>query len=183
MYVLPAICLLTYLYFYTYQADTIMIPTALTKGVTKEGGADLCDYLINKQLPLAGLSRIALTRRLGVSPNSVYLWQKAKRVPLARAVQIAKILGIDPIFVRNWALKEWAPDLFQEDERLRKFADLTSNETEFLEIIRASGKVNPKMNDEQRKKFAEFVASLSDDAPANYYDDCVTPGHPNPKAK
>lgn len=160
-----------------------MATTSIAKGAKKDGSAELCDYLINKQLPLAGLSRIALTRKLGLSQNSVYLWQKAKRIPIARAVQIAKLLGIDPIFVRNWALKEWAPDLFQEDERLRQFADLTRNESEFLEIIRNSGKVNPKMNEEQRKKFTEFVATLSEDKPTEYYDDCVKPGHPNPQAK
>ena len=83
---------------------------------------------------------------------------------MGRVIQVAKILGLDPIYVRNWALKEYSPDLFVEDERLREFADLTHN------------KRNPKMNDEQKKRFAEFVAELEDDKPTNFYEDNKGPG-------
>lgn len=139
--------------------------TTITKGCHLNGGSELYDYLITQQLPLTGLSKVQLSKRLGLSTNAVSFWGSIKRVPIARAVQVAEILGLDPIHVRNLALKEWAPELFQEDERLRQFADLTRNEAEFLEILRNSGKVNPKMNDEQKAAFEKFVSTLSEDRP------------------
>ncbi len=138
---------------------------SLPKGLKRGGGIELFNYLIKEQLPLTGMSRCELCHKLGISHNSAYLWEKSTRVPMVRAIQIAQLLGLDPIFVRNLAIKEWAPELFQEDERLRQFADLTRNESEFLEILRNSGKINPKMNDAQKAEFTRFVATLSEDRP------------------
>lgn len=150
-------------------------PSYIVKGDNPEEATKLCDYLI-KLLPQVGLSNAGLARKLGVPANTVSLWRRDGRIPLGRVIQVAKILGLDPIYIRNRALKEYSPDLFVEDERLREFADLTQNERQFLEILRASGKRNPKMNDEQKKRFAEFVAELEDDNPTNFYEDNKGPG-------
>lgn len=139
--------------------------------------------VINTNIPLAGLTRATLAQELGVSYNAYYMWEKGNKIPFKYISQIAKILGIDPIYARNLALKTYTPGVFEEDERLRRFGELTRNEGEFLEILRNSGKHNPRMNEEQKKKFAEFVASLDDDKPTNFYDKQLKPGRRSTKDK
>nr|DAM63331.1 MAG TPA: repressor protein CI [Caudoviricetes sp.] len=145
-----------------------------------EAAGELFDYIL-KQVKISGMSRTKLARRLGASENAFFLWTRRRRIPINYVVQIAKLLGLDPIYLRNWALKEWAPELFQEDERLRQFADMTQNELEFLEIIRSAGKRNPKMNEEQKKQFAKFVAGLDGDGVTKFYDDQTRAGRPSTK--
>ena len=139
--------------------------------------------VINTNIPLAGLTRATLAQELGVTYNAYYMWEKGNKIPFKYISQIAKILGMDPVYARNLALKTYTPGVFEEDERLRKFGELTLNEGEFLEILRNSGKRNPHMNEEQKKQFAEFVATLDDDKPTNFYDKQLKPGRRSAKEK
>ena len=137
--------------------------------------------IIFNAIERSGISRVDLSKQLGLNRCAVSNWaQPGVKIPIHRAIAVAKILGLDPIYIRNIALNESYPGLFDYDERLRKYSDLTTNEGEFLEIIRASGKRNPRMNEEQKKEFAAFVAKLSDDtATARFVS--RGPGRPKPE--
>lgn len=171
-----ASCFYLHLYIYTFAMS--LSPTisylACTAPTTR-GGEEFFDYIM-KQIKLAGMTRASLARRLGLANNAVFLWERRRRIPINHVVQIAKLLGLDPIYLRNMALKEWTPELFEDDERLRRFAEMTTNELDFLEIIRTAGKRNPRMNEEQKKEFAKFVASLDGDEITQTYDDPQRPG-------
>ncbi|MDO4936894.1 MAG: helix-turn-helix transcriptional regulator [Sutterellaceae bacterium] len=120
--------------------------------------------VIFSALEQSGISRVDLSQRLGLNRNAVTIWaMKGSKIPFAHLATLSSILGLDPVYIRNLALSELHPELFKDDERIRSLGEITKNESEFLEILRSSNKINPKMNEEQKEAFRKFVDSLDGD--------------------
>ena len=116
----------------------------------------LQEYLNNVLYEHPDLTMLEITQKLGVASNAVSCWRRGQPVPITRAMTLAEWVGDDVRKVRAIGLLERFPELFQKNTEEDSIL-LTDNELEFLRIIRSSSIINPKMTEDQKKKFAEFV--------------------------
>ena len=120
---------------------------------------------LKHQLKVSGISQSQISRQLNLARNTVSLWLTARqKIPLKHLLSIARLIGADPIYIRNVALQEMYPDkdLWELDEKIRLLGTLTANEYRFIKLIREVG-TNPRMNQQQESRFTEFLKGLEPD--------------------
>lgn len=119
---------------------------------------------LTTQIQLSGTSASDIADACKVGRNMVSIWKNGTApVPLKHIYTIAMLIGADPLYARNLYFQDYFPEMWQNDERIRRLGTITNNELEFLEILRSAPVANPKMNDEQKEQFKKFVEGLSGD--------------------
>lgn len=125
----------------------------------------VADYL-NWQINLCGKKQLEIAEEVGFpKPNIITMIKQGKtKLPLDKVGKFAKAIEVDPIHLFKLCMQEYMPDTWKEIERMIDQPVLTTNELEFVEIIREANVTNPRLHtDDQRRKFREFVESLRSD--------------------
>ena len=123
------------------------------------------DY-VNLQVRLSEKTHRSIAKDMGYRSAHMISMMKSgdARMPWDKIVPFSRSLGIDPLYMMTLCIKEYMPNLWNDFESFFGQPLLTTNELEFIKILRASGKVNPKLNTaEERQEFASFIASLRAD--------------------
>ncbi len=125
---------------------------------------------ISWQIQLCGKPQTEIAQQAGFDkPNVITMIKQGKtKVPLNKIGSMAKALEIDPVFFMRICLNEYLPDLAETIEKITNQPIITNNELEFINVIRSSKVVNPKLrNDAEKKKLREFVDTLKADNETN----------------
>lgn len=119
---------------------------------------------LTTQIQLSGITAAEIAEACGVGRNMISIWKSGTApVPLKHIYTIAMLMGADPLYARNLYFQDYFPEMWKNDERIRRLSNITNNELEFLEILRSAPVANPKMNEEQKEQFKKFVEGLSGD--------------------
>lgn len=84
---------------------------------------------IERRRHALGLTQAALAERLGVSPQSVRSWEAGKGPSGTRIPELAKVLEVEPLTLRD-ELDQWsaaAPGLFDKPKRRRRVDQFPSS--------------------------------------------------------
>ena len=125
---------------------------------------------ISWQINLCGKSQIEIAKESGFDkPNVITMIKQGKtKVPLNKIGSMAKALEIDPVFFFKLCVTEYMPDMMEIIASITSQPVITQNEMGFIEVIRSSKVVNPKLRtDEERSALREFVDSLKSDNETN----------------
>lgn len=125
---------------------------------------------ISMQLHLCGKSQTQIAEEVGFEkPNVITMIKQGKtKVPLNKIGSMAKALEVDPVFFFRMVMNEYMPDLMDMIGAITNQPIITSNEMDFIHVIRSSKVVNPKLRtDTEKKKFKEFVDGLKADNETN----------------
>lgn len=125
----------------------------------------VADYL-NWQINLCGKKQLEIAEEVGFpKPNIITMIKQGKtKLPLDKVGKFAKAIEVDPIHLFKLCMQEYMPDTWKEIEKMIDQPVLTTNELEFVEVMREANVANPRLHtDDQRRKFREFVESLKSD--------------------
>jgi transcriptional regulator with XRE-family HTH domain len=125
---------------------------------------------ISMQLHLCGKSQTQIAEEVGFEkPNVITMIKQGKtKVPLNKIGSMAKALEVDPVFFFRMVMNEYMPDLMDMIAAITNQPIITSNEMDFIHVIRSSKVVNPKLRtDAEKKKLKEFVDTLKADNETN----------------
>lgn len=125
---------------------------------------------ISWQIQLCGKSQTEIAQQAGFDkPNVITMIKQGKtKVPLNKIGSMAKALEIDPVHFFKLVMSEYQPDLLDIITAITNQPLVTKNELDFLEVVRSSKTVNPKLRtDAERKKLREFVDTLKSDNETN----------------
>lgn len=125
---------------------------------------------ISMQLHLCGKSQTQIAEEVGFEkPNVITMIKQGKtKVPLNKIGSMAKALEVDPVFFFRMVMNEYMPDLMDMIGAITNQPIITSNEMDFIHVIRSSKVVNPKLRtDAEKKKLKEFVDGLRADNETN----------------
>lgn len=151
-----------------------MTARASTKvGIVRPANApkprNVAEY-ITWQIQLCGKSQTEIAQQTGFDkPNVITMIKQGKtKVPLNKIGSLAKALEIDPVHFFKLVMSEYQPDLLEIITAITGQPLVTKNEMEFIEVIRSSKVVNPKLRtDTERRKLREFVDTLKADNETN----------------
>lgn len=121
---------------------------------------------ITWQIQLCGKAQTEIAEQAGFEkPNVITMIKQGKtKVPLNKIGSLAKALEIDPVFFMKMVISEYLPDLSEMIQHITNQPILSKNELEFIEVIRSSEVVNPRLRtDTERKKLRDFVDTLKSD--------------------
>lgn len=125
----------------------------------------VADYL-NWQINLCGKKQLEIAEEVGFpKPNIITMIKQGKtKLPLDKVGKFAKAIEVDPLHLFKLCMLEYMPDTWKEIEKMIDQPVLTTNELEFVEVMREANVTNPRLRtDDQRRKFREFVESLKSD--------------------
>jgi len=125
----------------------------------------VAEYL-SWQIHLCGKKQLEIAEEVGFpKPNIITMIKQGKtKLPLDKVGKFAKAIEVDPIHLFKLCMQEYMPDTWKEIERMIDQPVLTTNELEFIEIIRESNVSNPRLHtDGERQRFREFVETLHTD--------------------
>lgn len=122
---------------------------------------------ITRQIILSGKLQSEIAREAGFPKANMISMIKTgtTKIPTAKIVPLAKALGLDPTHLMRLALREYEPDLARVlEEEILTQPMLTKNELDFIDLVRRSNVVNPKIStEEDRRRLLEFVGTLKSD--------------------
>lgn len=125
---------------------------------------------ISWQIQLCGKQQTEIAQQAGFDkPNVITMIKQGKtKVPLNKIASMAKALEIDQVFFMKLVLNEYLPDLAETIQAITNQPIVTKNELDFIEVIRSSNVLNPKLrNDAEKAKLREFVETLKTDNETN----------------
>lgn len=125
----------------------------------------VADYL-NWQINLCGKKQLEIAEEVGFpKPNIITMIKQGKtKLPLDKIGRFAKAIEVDPVHLFKMCMQEYMPDTWKEIERMMNQPILTTNELEFIEIMRESNVTNPRLHtDSERKQFRDFIETLHSD--------------------
>lgn len=132
-------------------------PTAKPKSVA--------EYL-SWQINLCGKKQLEIAEEVGFpKPNVINMIKQGKtKLPLDKIGRFAKAIEVDPVHLFKLCMQEYMPETWREIERMMSQPVLTTNELEFIEIIRESNVINPRLHtDSDKERFRNFVETLHSD--------------------
>jgi transcriptional regulator with XRE-family HTH domain len=121
---------------------------------------------ITWQIALCGKTQAEIAKECGFDkPNVITMIKQGKtKVPVNKIATMAKALEVDPVFFLKLTLSEYMPDLLDIITAITGQQVVTNNEIEFIEVIRKSTVINPKLRtDEEKQRLLDFVNTLKSD--------------------
>ena len=121
---------------------------------------------ITAQIDLSGKKQYEIAEEVGfTTANIITMIKQGKtRLPLSKVGKFAKAIGVDRKYLFSKCMAEYSPDAWEVLEEVMNGQPLlTDNELEFIDVIRQAKVENPKMNDDQKAEFLEFVNRLRGD--------------------
>lgn len=143
---------------------------AITKAVrvtpsTANKLKNVAEY-VSWQINLCGKMQTEIAEEVGFEkPNVISMIKQGKtKVPINKIGKMAKALNVDPIFFLKMCINEYMPDMLEAITAITNQPVFTANEIDFIEEIRASKIVNPKLETkDDRARFREFLKTLKGD--------------------
>lgn len=123
----------------------------------------VADYL-SQQISLSDLPQHEIAKEAGFNkPNIITMIKQGKtKLPMAKIGPMAKVLGIDPVYLFRLCMQEYEPETWAAmEETIFKQPLVTENEFEIIEVIRESNVPNPKIrNDADREMIRKMAEQL-----------------------
>lgn len=109
--------------------------TKKAKSETKR--ISIAEY-ISKQIDITQISQKEIAERMDYNkPNIITMFkQGATKIPLNKVATLARILGLDPIFLFRMAMQEYHPKTWESIEVIIGGHLVTGHERYILEIVR-----------------------------------------------
>ena len=126
---------------------------------------DVAEF-ISWQINLCGKSQVQIAQEVGFDkPNVITMIKQGKtKVPINKIASMAKSLEVDPVYFLKLCIEEYMPDMMEVITTITGQPTISSNELEFIEIIRSADVPNPKIrNDDERRALLDFINSLQTD--------------------
>jgi len=123
---------------------------------------NIAEY-ISMQIDLCGKKQLEIAEEAGFDkPNMITMIKQGKtKLPIDKVPNMAKALGIDPLFLLRMAMMEYSPANWAVMESIMKQPALTENELDFIRLIRKAKVADPKIrNDRERAKLLALVNTL-----------------------
>ncbi len=122
------------------------------------------------QINLCGKKQVEIAQACGFpKANIITMIKQGKtKLPLDKVGKLAKAIEVDPIHLFKMTMKEYNKETWEEIERILDRPIVTDNEMEFINVIRESNVINPKLRtEEERIRLLDFVATLKGDNETN----------------
>lgn len=102
-------------------------------------------------LAILDMPRMQLGNKLGVARSVVGSWcNEQAPVPFNRIAEIAKILGADPLYLRNLWIRQNMPTFFTAFGN-QELESITQNEIDLIKFIRSVKRDNSPLTDKQKE--------------------------------
>jgi len=119
---------------------------------------------ISRQIELCGKTQAVVARESGFPQANMISMIKSgtTKVPISKVSQIAKAIGVDPMYLFRLVMAEYQPELWGAIEHIVMAQGvLTESEAEIIATIRESSVPNPKIKtDEDRLILLEAISKL-----------------------
>lgn len=126
---------------------------------------NVAEYLM-AQINLCGKSQAAIAKDVGFKmPNMItMLKSNLTKLPIDKVGLMAKSLGVDAVHLYKLCMAEYYPDTWKVIQGMLDQPVFTANEIEFIDVLRQSNTINPKLKTEEEKiELLQFVNKLSGD--------------------
>lgn len=123
---------------------------------------NVAEYL-TAHINLSGKAQVEIAKDVGFPmPNMITMLKKnLTKLPIDKVGKMSKSLGLDPTHLYKMCMAEYYPDTWSVIQSFLDQPTLTENELEFIEVIRQSNVVNPKLAEEEDKiKLLDFINTL-----------------------
>ena len=122
---------------------------------------------LTAQIALCGKSQIEIARECGFDkPNIITMLKNGQtKLPVARVGQIARALGVDPLYLFSLVMTEYEPETWKIiQESILKQPYVSANEIEIIEVVRSANVANPKVRtDKERERLLAVIDALQPD--------------------
>lgn len=139
------------------------------KPETKRGAVPrltVAQYL-TAQIELCGKPQFELAKECGYeNPNIITMLKQGRsKLPMGRVGNMAKALGVDPLFLFSLVMNEYEPETWATiQEFVLKQPFVSANEMEIIELVRTSKVVNPKLRTiEEKQRILSAINALRPD--------------------
>lgn len=116
---------------------------------------------ITQQLALCGKTQAIVSNEIGYeNPNLICMFKQGKtKIPVTKVKDIAKALGVDPVYLLKLVMKEYTPETWEVIEDILDRPVITETEQRIIDVVRqydAGLPIEPK-TDEEKYEFKELV--------------------------
>jgi len=117
---------------------------------------------VSKQIDITQIPQKEIAERMGYKTSNIITMfkQGLTKIPLNKVMPLAKILGIDPIFLFRLAMQEYHPQTWESIEEIVGGHLVTGHERYILEIVRETSEGLDAIPQTQEEK-EEFKALIT----------------------